>query len=185
MMPTGAEVVLTRARIEDGPEHSGSGDADGGDADEGDADDSNQSDDDERSERSRPRRNVVYSQGSGQAAVARGSLLQCNRNFLGCGAHGGCVNATCLCDFPYINRDDEPCAYAARSKLHAFLWSGFAGMFGADWFYLSRGQPLYIGLGVTKLCTLGGLLVWWLVDWIRILNDDFPDGNGAALFDDW
>lgn len=25
------------------------------------------------------------------------------------------------------------------------------------------------------------VLIWWLVDWIRILTDKFPDGNGAPL----
>ena len=49
----------------------------------------------------------------------------------------------------------------------------------------SRGRPLYIGLGCAKGLTLGGLAVWWVVDAVRIYNDGFPDGNGAALFDDW
>ena len=26
-----------------------------------------------------------------------------------------------------------------------------------------------------------GLSIWWLVDWIRILTNSFPDGNGAPL----
>ena len=26
--------------------------------------------------------------------------------------------------------------------------------------------------------------IWWLVDWIRVLTDTFPDGNGLPLKDD-
>ena len=26
--------------------------------------------------------------------------------------------------------------------------------------------------------------IWWLVDWIRILADSFPDGNGIPLRND-
>ena len=31
---------------------------------------------------------------------------------------------------------------------------------------------------------LGMLGIWWLVDWIRILADSFPDGNGDPLNND-
>merc|ERR1719431_778631 len=26
-----------------------------------------------------------------------------------------------------------------------------------------------------------GIFIWWVVDWIRILTDNFPDGNGTEL----
>jgi hypothetical protein len=25
------------------------------------------------------------------------------------------------------------------------------------------------------------MVIWWFVDWIRILTDSFPDGNGVPL----
>ena len=37
-----------------------------------------------------------------------------------------------------------------------------------------------VGYILTTILTLGAS-VWWLVDWIRILANAFPDGNGAPL----
>jgi len=70
------------------------------------------------------------------------------------------------------------------SKRDTFLVSFFVGWTGADWFYLSAGSFAYIVGGVFKLLTIGGALIWWLVDWIRVLADAFPDGNGMPLLDD-
>merc|ERR1711902_87147 len=70
------------------------------------------------------------------------------------------------------------------SKLVAFLISFFAGGLGADWFYLSAGSAAYIVAGIFKLITIGGFGIWWLVDWIHILADTFPDGNGISLRND-
>lgn len=71
--------------------------------------------------------------------------------------------------------------YTLRKKLTAFLLSLFTGFFGVDWFYLSRGQPHYIIVGVFKLFSLGGNGVWWLADWINILCDGFKDGYALPL----
>ena len=99
-----------------------------------------------------------------------------------------------------------------KSKLAAFLISFFFGGFGADWFYLSKGYFTYIFAGIVKLlfkfcccCCCFGLKsasdssggvtvllqclklpfgIWWLVDWIRILCDAFPDGAGMELMND-
>ena len=87
----------------------------------------------------------------------------------------------CKCDEGYINYDGKPCEYGQKSKLTAFLISFFLGELGGDWFYLSQGSGAYIVGGIFKLLTLGGLGIWWLVDWIRILADTFYDGNGEVL----
>jgi len=58
----------------------------------------------------------------------------------------------------------------------AFLLSLFLGMLGADRFYL--GYP-YVGL--LKLCTLGGLSWWWMLDVILLLAGRMKDGEGKKL----
>ena len=91
---------------------------------------------------------------------------------------------TCVCMKPYISLNDEKCAYKAKSKLGAFLLSFLLGNLGVDWFYLSGGDAGYIIAGIFKIITLGGFGIWWLVDWIRVLTDSFPDGMGMYLFND-
>ncbi|CAF1284604.1 unnamed protein product [Rotaria sp. Silwood1] len=95
------------------------------------------------------------------------------------------TTAVCMCNRGWtFSRDGlERCTYQQKSKLAAFLLSFFTGGFGADWFYLSVGNGGYIAAGVFKLLTLGGLGIWWLVDWIRILTNSFLDGQGIALLE--
>ena len=106
-----------------------------------------------------------------------------------CGV-GTCVQLTefslgsCLCIKPYIDLGNDRCSYRAKSKLVTFLLSFFTGGLGVDWFYLSDGYAGYIIAGIFKLITFGGLGLWWLVDWIRILCDSFYDGGGNPLFQD-
>ena len=56
-------------------------------------------------------------------------------------------------------------SYATRRKdpTTALLLSLFLGGLGADRFYIGD-----TGLGIAKLCTLGGLFVWGWIDWFRI-----------------
>lgn len=104
-----------------------------------------------------------------------------------CGSNGNCSNSgICVCKTgSYVTISaDQPCAYEKKKKLAAFLLSFFIGVFGADWFYLASGNAGYIVAGIFKLITIGGFGVWALVDWIRVLNNTFPDGQGVAL-EDW
>lgn len=108
------------------------------------------------------------------------SSLECN--------HGTCEldgpnNYMCECDEGWINKDNKVCSYKQKLQLIAFLLSFFLGTFGADWFYLSVCNPCdcYSCVGVVKLLTVGGAGVWWLVDWIRIIVNTFPDGNNIPL----
>lgn len=110
-------------------------------------------------------------------------------------------------------KDGVFCSYEKKSKLTAFLLSFLIGNFGADWFYLAQGNALYIIAGIFKLLAACGCCsiifsactecckdlapcfgclsmiwscgggIWWVVDWIRILADAFPDGNGVSLYD--
>lgn len=126
---------------------------------------------------------------------------------------------TCINDNNGINYGDtieinNNCTYKQRSKTTAVLISIYFGVFGVDWFYLSRGNIGYILIGIIKLSfacgccsgwpllTLGtrrlsgvmimigyitsilfslGSLIWWVIDWGRILTNKFPDGNGIEL----
>lgn len=103
------------------------------------------------------------------------------------------------------------CSYKQSSKMLAVILSFLVGIVGIDWFVLSRRDSLYVLCGILKLLVFTGCCVWsplaarsksknattaasclsvsltlisfiwWLVDWIRILFNTFPDGNGAAL----
>ena len=103
-----------------------------------------------------------------------------------CGVNAYCqpVDSTCTCNKGFITTDSKDiCNYKQKTKLEAFLLSFFAGGFGVDWFILAQGNANYNVAGAFKLLTLGGLGVWWLVDWIRILVGAFPDGQGHSLAD--
>jgi hypothetical protein len=117
--------------------------------------------------------------------------IECNSDTADCG-NGSCLagyfNKTigyCHCDSKYVNvnigTNVVPCSYKRKGKLETFLISFFVGYLGADWFYLARDDVGYNVAGAFKLITLGGCGIWWLVDWIRILADDFNDGNGVEL----
>lgn len=107
--------------------------------------------------------------------------------------HGKCVrekdifdnyknSSHCDCDSKYVDYDEEMCNYELKEKLTAFLLSFFIGIWGSDWFYLARGcSGKYICLGILKLFTCGGCLIWAFTDWIRILVGTFPDSNGVHL----
>lgn len=63
-----------------------------------------------------------------------------------------------------------------RDWLVALLLSIFLGKLGIDRFYTG-----YIGLGILKLLTCGGLGIWWLIDLILIAAGNFRDADGELL----
>jgi hypothetical protein len=68
-----------------------------------------------------------------------------------------------------------------NQKLQQFVYQDFFGFFWADWFYLSAGYSGYIVGGVFKFLTGGGCGLWWLIDWINIAANAFPDGQDVPL----
>lgn len=56
------------------------------------------------------------------------------------------------------------------------MFSLFLGMLGVDRFYLG-----YLGLGILKLITFGGLGIWYVIDLILILTGNMKSRNGQLL----
>jgi TM2 domain-containing membrane protein YozV len=67
-------------------------------------------------------------------------------------------------------------AYSNKNWVIALVLSIFLGGLGIDRFYLG-----YVGLGILKLITLGGLGIWWLIDLILIALNRVPDRSGLPL----
>ena len=65
-----------------------------------------------------------------------------------------------------------------KSFIVTILLSIFVGSLGVDRFYLG-----YIGLGVLKLVTLGGLGIWWLIDLILIATKSLGPADGSGYAD--
>lgn len=63
-----------------------------------------------------------------------------------------------------------------KSKSVAIVLAILLGTLGIDRFYTG-----YIGLGVVKLITAGGLGIWWLVDIILLCTGSYKPKDGS----DW
>ena len=63
-----------------------------------------------------------------------------------------------------------------KSKLTAILLCFFLGSLGIHRFYLG-----YTLIGVIQLLTFGGLLIWVIVDLIRLIIGSLKDSEGNDL----
>ena len=63
-----------------------------------------------------------------------------------------------------------------KSKTVAAILCWFLGVLGIHRFYLG-----YTLLGIIQILTLGGLGIWALIDFIRILTGSLKDSDGNDL----
>ena len=63
-----------------------------------------------------------------------------------------------------------------KSKITAILLCFFLGGFGIHRFYLG-----YTLIGVIQLLTLGGFIIWAIVDLIRLIIGSLKDSDGNDL----
>lgn len=80
-------------------------------------------------------------------------------------------------------KDDEGAPLACevtgtpvKSQAAAFLLSWLFGIFGVDRFYLG-----YVGLGLLKLFTCGGVGIWFIIDFALIGMGSMKDAQGNSL----
>ena len=77
------------------------------------------------------------------------------------------------CGAPQANREGSR---THKRILPAALLCFFFGVFGVHRFYVGK-----IGTGILQLCTLGGIGIWAVVDFILIVVGAFTDKDGNRI----
>jgi len=63
-----------------------------------------------------------------------------------------------------------------KSWWTAFFLSLFLGLYGIDRMYVG-----FLGLGILKLLTMGGIGVWWIADLIFLCSNKMRDSHGNII----
>jgi len=119
---------------------------------------------------------------------------------------GTCIAGQCQCNNRFSG---STCTTARKLKLEAFCYSFVLGGWGADRFYLGYTGigvlkliigiiPLVLSCLTGTMCkektgcmknvgnlvmflSVVGVILFWLYDWISILNNNLPDADGNQL----
>ena len=65
---------------------------------------------------------------------------------------------------------------SSKSWVATLLLFIFLGGFSAHRFYVGK-----VGTAILQILTLGGLGIWYLIDFIMILTSNFTDSNGNKI----
>jgi hypothetical protein len=76
----------------------------------------------------------------------------------------------------WFQAGEIPGVFSGKDWLTAVLLSLFVGWLAIDRFYLG-----YIGLGILKLITCGGLGIWYLIDLILVAMGRLNDADNLPL----
>lgn len=63
-----------------------------------------------------------------------------------------------------------------RSQIAATILCFCLGGIGVHRFYVGK-----VGTGILMICTIGGLGIWWLIDFIMIVTSSFTDKEGRLV----
>ena len=74
------------------------------------------------------------------------------------------------------NSNSNEVEVSSKNKTVAFLLCWFCGYLGIHNFYLGR-----TGRGIFELLTVGGFLIFWIIDFWKILLGYYVDGEGKKL----
>lgn len=120
------------------------------------------------------------------------NCIHCNQNLEAPAEMAGdsldCPTCGALIQVPATSREKTPLSGTAmteavrgeakspKSRTAATLCCFFLGTLGVHSFYVGR-----IGKGIAQFFTIGGLGVWTLVDFIRLLTGSFQDKEGRPV----
>lgn len=81
----------------------------------------------------------------------------------------------------YANSDNfssyqRPVQHTDERWLTVLLLAIFLGELGVHRFYVGK-----IGTGILQLITLGGCGIWWLIDVIMVVTNNFSDDEGRKI----
>ena len=75
-----------------------------------------------------------------------------------------------------LDRPESPYGDSDKTQAVTFILAWLLGLFGVDRFYLG-----YTGLGLLKLFTFGGLMIWATIDFVLAGGGVMRDKQGRRL----